>query len=92
MTFPRKTDVAMHLARKPRSASKLPPVVIPDKELPEIELQLAPVILLAAASGSQNTGTSALLPASIPAQPSLIPDDLTTAVRSAQIEDKVVAQ
>jgi hypothetical protein len=77
MTFPRKTDVAMHMARKPRLVSKLRPEIIPIKEVPEIDVQLLPVVLLAA---------------SVPARPSLISDDLGITFRSAHNENTGVAR
>ena len=68
MTFPRKTDVARHLARKPKRT---------------LHLRL----------GTGRAFTSTGSPAeSAVARPSLVIDDLSVAVRSAQNDDKLVCK
>ncbi len=45
MTFPRRTDVARHLARKPRSLSKTRPDAIPVGPVPDPDQQSPTEIL-----------------------------------------------
>ena len=89
MTFPRRTDVARHLARKPRLVSKMRPAVIAD-QVADTDLQLPGQLLLGSGGGAQNSDSSAFVTESAAVKLALGPDILPMALGSAHNEDRLV--